>query len=284
MIAITGASGHLGRLVIDQLLKQVAADQVAALARTPAKVADLAARGVQVRAADYNRPETLLPALTGVDKLLLISSSEIGQRTAQHRNVIKAAAEAGIELLAYTSILHADTSPLGLASEHRETEAQIKASGIPSVILRNGWYIENHTAGIPAALEHGVILGSAADGRFAAAARADYAAAAVAALLGEDQAGKVYELAGDTGYTLSELAETVSRESGKEVGYQDLPQGDYRAALISAGFPEPFADLLADSDVGASKGGLYDDARQLSQLTGQATTPLSALVKAALQN
>ncbi len=284
MIAITGASGHLGRLVIDQLLKQVAADQVAALARTPAKVADLAARGVQVRAADYNRPETLLPALTGVDKLLLISSSEIGQRTAQHRNVIKAAAEAGIELLAYTSILHADTSPLGLASEHRETEAQIKASGIPSAILRNGWYIENHTAGIPAALEHGVILGSAADGRFAAAARADYAAAAVAALLGEDQAGKVYELAGDTGYTLSELAETVSRESGKEVGYQDLPQGDYRAALISAGFPEPFADLLADSDVGASKGGLYDDARQLSQLTGQATTPLSALVKAALQN
>ncbi|MEJ2453946.1 MAG: SDR family oxidoreductase [Candidatus Thiodiazotropha sp.] len=282
MIAITGASGHLGRLVIEQLLQKVAADQLLALARTPAKVSDLSARGVQVREADYNRPETLLPALAGVDKLLLISSSEIGQRAAQHRNVIEAAVAADVGLLAYTSILHADTSPLGLATEHRETEAEIKASGIPSVILRNGWYIENHTAGIPAALEHGVILGSAGDGRFASAARADYAAAAVAALLDEDQAGKVYELAGDTAYTLSELAAAVSRESGHQIGYQDLPQADYKAALVSAGFPEPLADLLADSDAGGSKGGLFDDGRQLSQLIGHATTPVSTLVKAAL--
>ncbi len=282
MLAITGASGHLGRLVIEQLLQKVAADQLLALARTPAKVSDLSARGIQVREADYNRPETLLPALAGVDKLLLISSSEVGQRAAQHHNVIEAAVAADIGLLAYTSILHADTSPLGLAAEHRETEAEIRASGIPSVILRNGWYIENHTAGIPAALEYGVILGSAGDGRFASAARADYAAAAVAALLDEDQAGKVYELAGDTAYTLTELATTVSRESGRQIGYQDLPQADYKAALLSAGFPEPIADLLADSDAGASKGGLFDDGRQLSQLIGHATTPLSTRVKAVL--
>jgi len=284
MIAITGASGQLGRLAIEQLLEKIPAQQVLALVRDPAKVADLSLRGVQVRTADYNRPETLAPALEGVDKLLLISSSEIGRRVAQHRNVIEAAKQAGVGLLAYTSILHADTSPLSLAAEHRETETLIKASGLSWVILRNGWYTENHIDGIPAILQHGVVLGSAGDGRFATAARADYAAAAVAVLLGEQQEGKVYELAGDTAYTLTELAEEVGRQSGKKITYQNLPQADFKAALVSAGFPAPFADLLADSDTGAAKGGLFDDSHQLSRLIGHTTTRLADLVKNAVQS
>jgi NAD(P)H dehydrogenase (quinone) len=282
MIAITGASGHLGRLVIEQLLEKVPAGQIRALARDPAKVTELESQGIQVRRADYNLPETLAPALEGADRLLLISSSELGQRAPQHRNVIEAAKLAKIGLLAYTSILHADTSPLGLAAEHRQTEAMIQQSGIPSVILRNGWYTENHTAGIPAALQHGAILGSAGDGRFSTAARADYAAAAVAALTRENQADKVYELAGDIAYTLAELAAEVGRQSGKAVVYQNLPQTSFRAALVSAGFPEPVAELLADSDVGASQGGLFDDSHQLSLLIGRPTTPLAASVKAVL--
>jgi NAD(P)H dehydrogenase (quinone) len=283
MIAITGASGQLGHLVIEQLLEKVSPNEVLALVRDPAKVADLSAQGVQVRKADYNQPETLASALEGVDKLLLISSSEVGQRVPQHRNVIEAAVAAKVGLLAYTSILHADTSPLGLAAEHRETESLIKSAGLPWVILRNGWYSENYTAGIPAALQHGVILGSADDGRIASAARADYAAAAVAVLLGEDQAGRIYELAGDSAYTLAELAAEVSRQSGQEIAYQNLPQEDYKAALVSVGLPEPIADLLADSDVGASQGGLFDDGLQLSQLIGRATTPMAVSVESAMQ-
>ncbi len=282
MIGVTGASGQLGRLVIEELLGDVPADQVVALVRDPAKVSDLAARGVQVRAADYNRPETLDAALAGLDKLLLISSSEVGQRAPQHRNVIDAAKQAGVKLLAYTSILHADSSPLGLAAEHQQTEAAIKASGLPAVILRNSWYSENYLAAVPVALEHGVVLGSAGDGRIASAPRADYAAAAAAVLLADNQAGKIYELAGDTSYTLNELAAMIAEHSGKPVQYQNLPEEAYKGALMEAGFPEPFAALLADSDVGASKGGLFDDSHQLSQLIGRSTVPMSDSVKAVI--
>ncbi len=284
MIGVTGASGQLGRLVIGALLEKVPADQVVALVRDPAKVSDLAAKGVQVRETDYNRPETLAAALAGVEKLLLISSSEVGQRVVQHRNVIDAAKQVGVKLLAYTSILHADTSPLGLAVEHRETEAAITASGIPAVLLRNSWYSENYLAAVPVALEHGLVLGSAGDGRIASAPRADYAAAAAAVLLGDSQAGKVYELAGDTSYTLTELASMIAEISGKAVIYTNLPQEEYKGTLVDAGFPEPFAALLADSDVGASNGGLFDDSRQLSQLIGRPTVPMRELVKAAVVN
>lgn len=282
MIGVTGASGQLGRLVIEELLGDIPADQVVALVRDPAKVSDLATRGVRVRAADYNRPETLDAALAGLDKLLLISSSEVGQRAPQHRNVIDAAKRAGIKLLAYTSILHADSSPLGLAAEHQQTEAAIKASGLPAVILRNSWYSENYLAAVPVALEHGVVLGSAGDGRIASAPRADYAAAAAAVLLADNQAGRIYELAGDTSYTLSELAAMIAEHTGKPVQYQNLPEEAYKGALMEAGFPEPFAALLADSDVGASKGGLFDDSHQLSQLIGRSTVPMTDSVKAVI--
>lgn len=283
MIAVTGASGQLGRLVIEGLLKKVPAAEVVAVVRNPDRVKDLAALGVQVRQADYDRPDTLEKAFQGADKLLLISSSEVGRRVPQHRAVIEAAKRAGVKLIAYTSILRADTSPLPLAAEHKETEALLHASGVPFVLLRNGWYTENYLASVPVALQHGVVLGSAGDGRIASAARANYAEAAVAVLTRDDQAGRVYELAGDESYTLAELAAEIARQSGKAVAYQNLPDADFKAALVNAGLPQGFAALLAESDVGASKGGLFDDGHQLSQLIGHPTTPLATLVKAAMQ-
>ncbi|MDR3045983.1 MAG: SDR family oxidoreductase [Desulfovibrio sp.] len=283
MIAVTGASGQLGRLVMEGLLARVPAENIVAAVRNPSKVADLSARGVTVRVADYARPETLDAAFAGVDRLLLISSSEVGVRVPQHRNVIEAAKRAGVGLVVYTSILHADTTPLGLGAEHRETEALLRASGLPHVLLRNGWYTENYLASLPAALQHGAFMGSAGDGRIASAARADYAAAAVAVLTGEGQAGKVYELAGDTSYILAELAAEVSRRTGRQIGYTNLPQAEYRAMLVNVGLPEPIADLLADSDAGAARGGLFDDGHQLSTLIGRPTTPLAVLVETVLK-
>ncbi|MBS0357296.1 MAG: SDR family oxidoreductase [Proteobacteria bacterium] len=283
MIVVTGASGQLGRLVIENLLQTVPAGEIVAAVRTPAKVADLAARGVQVREADYNRPETLDSAFAGADKLLLISSSEVGSRLPQHRAVIDAAKRAKVGLIAYTSLLHADSSPLPLAVEHKATEQLIAEAGLPAVILRNGWYTENYLASIPPALQYGVVLGSAGEGRIASAARADYAAAAAAVLTRDGQAGKVYELAGDESYTLAELAAEIARQFGKAVAYQNLPEADFKAALLGAGLPEGLAALLAESDIGASKGGLFDDSHQLSQLIGRPTAGLASLVKAALQ-
>lgn len=279
-IAITGASGQLGRLVIAQL-KAVAPNQtVYALARSPAKAADL---GVPVRAADYAQPATLVAALAGVDTLLLISSSEIGQRAAQHRNAIEAAVQAGVRRIVYTSLLHADRSELSLAQEHRETEAMLKDSGIAHTVLRNGWYTENYTGSIAGALAGGAFIGSAGAGKIASAARADYAAAAVAVLTSEGHDGKTYELAGDTAYTLAELAAELSRQAGRDIPYRDLAQADYAAALASFGVPAGFAEAIAGWDVAASRGALFDDGRQLSQLIGRATTPLSASVAQALR-
>ncbi len=283
MIVITGATGQLGRLVIAELLNTVAPAQIVAAVRHPDKAGDLAALGVALRVADYTQPATLDSAFAGADKLLLISSSEVGQRFVQHRNVIDAAKRAKVGLVAYTSLLHADSSPLGLAVEHRQTEALLRDSGLPHVLLRNGWYTENYLASVPPALQHGVFIGSAGDGQIASAARADYAAAAAAVLTRADQAGKVYELAGDDVYTLSKLAAEVTRQAGKTVVYQNLPQADFKAALIGAGLPEPIADLLADSDAGAAQGGLFDDGHQLSRLIGRPTTLLATLVKAALR-
>ncbi len=285
MYVITGATGQLGRLVIEKLLASVPAGQIIAAVRSPEKAADLAALGVQVRQADYSQASTLDSAFKGAEKILLISSSEVGQRTAQHQAVIDAAKRANVKLLAYTSVLNADTSLLGLAEEHRQTEAALQKSGVPFVLLRNGWYTENYAAGIPAALEHGAVFGSAADGRISSAARADYADAAVAVLTSaEDQAGRVYELAGDDSYTLSDFAAEISKQTGKTVPYKDLPQADFQAALVQAGLPGFVADLLSDSDAAAAKGALFDERRQLSALIGRPTTPLAITVAETLKN
>jgi NAD(P)H dehydrogenase (quinone) len=282
MIVITGATGQLGRLVIQELLKTAPASDIVAAVRSPEKAADLAALGVQVRHADYTLPATLATAFEGASRLLLISSSEVGQRLPQHRAVIDAAKQAKVPLLAYTSILHADRSPLGLAMEHQATEALLRESGLPFVLLRNGWYTENYTGNVATAIAHGAVLGSARDGRIASAARADYAAAAAAVLVRDDQAGLIHELAGDEAFTLQQLAAEISRQSGKPVVYQDMPQAAYAAALESVGLPSGFAQLLADSDAGAAQGALFDDGHRLSQLIGRPTTPLADSVAAAL--
>lgn len=279
-IAITGASGQLGHLVITRLLGKVPASDIVALARTPAKAADL---GVAVRAADYTRPETLEPALDGIGTLLLISGSEVGQRAAQHANVIAAAKKAGVRQIVYTSLLHADTSVLNLAEEHRQTEAMLEASGIPHTLLRNGWYTENYTGSVAAALANGAFYGSAGEGRIASAPRADYAEAAAVVLASSGHAGKVYELAGDDAYTLADLAAEISRQTGRSIPYVDLPESEYAAALKGAGLPEGLAAAIASWDVGASQGGLFDDEHQLSSLLGRPTTPLSAVVAQALK-
>lgn len=276
--AVTGATGQLGRLVIEALKTQAGAGAVAALARTPGKAADL---GVETREADYDRPETLAPALAGVGTLLLISGSEIGRRTAQHQAVIDAAKAAGVGRIVYTSLLRAPTSPLSLADEHRATEAALAASGVPHTILRNGWYLENHTAGVSAALELGALYGAAGEGRFSSAARADYAAAAVAAMTDPGHAGAVHELAGDMPFTLAEFAAELSRQTGREIPFVNLPEADYAKALAGAGLPEGFAAALASFDTAAAQGALEADDRTLSRLIGRPTTTLAEAIRAA---
>lgn len=275
MIAITGATGQLGQHVIENLLKTVPASQIVAIVRNPAKAAALSQQGITVRQADYTDEAAFTTALQGIDKLLLISSSEVGQRTPQHRNVINAAQAAHVKFIAYTSLLHADTSPLGLANEHVATEKMLADSGLDFALLRNGWYSENYLASAPAALEHGVFIGAAGDGKIAAATRADYAAAAARIISEEGHAGKIYELAGDKGWTLSQLAAELAQQSGKKVVYQNLSEADFAAALKGFGLPAGLADMLADSDIGASKGGLFDDSHTLSTLIGRPTTSLA---------
>ncbi|MFV0265273.1 MAG: SDR family oxidoreductase [Kluyvera sp.] len=282
MIAITGATGQLGQHVFANLLNTTAAHQLVAVVRNPAKADALSQKGVVVRQADYGDEAALTRALQGVDKLLIISSSEVGQRAPQHRNIINAAKAAGVKFIAYTSLLHADTSPLGLADEHIATEKMLADSGIPYALLRNGWYTENYLASVPPALEHGVFIGAAGEGKIASATRADYAAAAARVITEEGHAGKVYELAGDHGWTLSELAAELTKQSGKNVVYQNLSQADFAAALKSVGLPDGLAEMLADSDVGASKGGLFDDSHTLSKLIGRPSTSLADSVKGIL--
>ncbi|MFT2011085.1 SDR family oxidoreductase [Pontibacter sp. 13R65] len=279
-IAITGATGQLGRLVVEKLKEKVSSESIVALVRTLQKAKDLV---IETREADYTKPEMLGAALKGIHTLLLISSSEVGQRAAQHKNVIKAAKTAGVNWIVYTSLLHADTSSLSLADEHRATEAMLQDAGIPFTILRNGWYTENYTGSIPGAIAGGTFIGSAGIGKISSASREDFAEAAVAVLTSQGHEGKVYELAGDEAYTLSDLAAEVSRQTGKDIPYKNLPEAEYAGALASFGLPESLAKAIAGWDVAASKGALFDDSRQLSKLIGRPTTPLSETVAEALQ-
>jgi NAD(P)H dehydrogenase (quinone) len=278
-VAVTGATGQLGRIVISKLRAKVPTQSIVALARSPHKAADL---GVEVRPGDYGRPDELAASLAGVHTLLLISSSEVGQRTAQHRNAVEAARKAGVHRIVYTSLLRADTSPLSLAPEHVETEAMVRASGIPFTFLRNGWYMENHTQSAKAAVAAGALIGSAGDGRIAGALREDYAEAAVAVLTGAGHEGRTYELAGDEPYTLADLAREISARAGKEIPYRDLAPAEYARILEAAGLPGWLAAALSAWDADAARGALDDQGRGLSKLIGRPTSPLSVAVQRAL--
>jgi len=276
-IAITGATGQLGRLAIAALKSRGAAP--VALARDPAKAADL---GTEARAFDYKSTATLAPALAGVKTLVLISSNDVDDRVGQHRSVIAAAKGAGVGRILYTSILRADSSPMLLAADHKATEEAIRDSGLAFTFLRNGWYTENHTGTLRGAIAAGALIGAAGQGRFSSAARADYAEAVAVAALDDAHAGKAHELAGDSAHTYADLAAEVSRQTGKTIPYNDLPPETYAGILQSFGVPAGFAHVLADSDVQAGKGALYDDSRTLSRLIGRPTTPMAATVAAAL--
>jgi NAD(P)H dehydrogenase (quinone) len=283
-IVVTGATGQLGRLVVESLLDRgVPAAEIVAAGRSTDKIADLADRGVRVRRIDFTDPATLAEAFAGADRVLLVSSSEVGRRAEQHRNAIDAAREAGVTLLAYTSIAQAETTTMLLAAEHQATETYLRESGVPFTLLRNGWYLENYTAQLPVAREHGAILGSAGEGRVSAATRADYAAAAAAVLTGEGHEGKAYELGGDHSFTLPELAAEITRQTGTEVAYRDLPVEEYTQVLVGAGLPEQAAAVFADSDRGIARGELLVESGDLSRLAGRPTTSLADGLAAALR-
>jgi NAD(P)H dehydrogenase (quinone) len=270
-IAITGATGQLGRIVVQKLKAKGENKNIVAIVRSKQKAEDL---GIEAREADYDKPELLDIALSNIDTLVLISSSEVGKRAIQHKNVINAAKKAGVKHIVYTSLLHADRSSLGLAGEHIETEEALKNAGIPYTILRNGWYTENYENAITSAQAMGAFFGSAGRGKISAAPRADYAEAIVSVVTSEGHIGKTYELGGDDAFTLKQLAEEVSRQTGKELPYTDLPSEEYRDLLLKAGLPEPIAHMLVGIDVSISMGDLYDSSHQLSKLIGHPTTPL----------
>jgi NAD(P)H dehydrogenase (quinone) len=282
MIAVTGANGNLGQLVIEGLLKQLPGNQIVAAVRKPEKASNFVTKGVHVREADYSRTETLSTALQGVKRVLLISVDEVSKRFSLHKAVIDAAKEAGVELFVYTSLLRADSSQIFLAREHKQTEDYIRTSGLPFVILRNGWYLENHTSSLRNAIEQGALIGSSNDGRFASASREDYAAAAVAVLTRPVSANKTYELAGDQSFSMSELATEVSRQIGRDIPYKNLSGKDYTAILLGLGLPQPIVDVIIDADRNAILGDLNSTSRDLSELEGRPTTTLSAAVRSAL--
>lgn len=280
---VTGATGHLGGLTIDALLARgVAAADISALVRDRSKGEALAERGIDLRVGSYDDPASLAAAMAGIDRVLLVSGSVIGDRVAQHRNVVQAAAGAGVSLLAYTSMLRADTSTMALMTEHRETEEVLASSELPTVVLRNGWYMENYTDQLPVQLEHGSLLGAAGDGRVSAATRADFAAAAAAVLVEDGHAGEVYELGGDEAFALADYAAELTAQSGTEIAYVDLPTADYAQALAEAGVDPGFAQALASSDEGLKAGELFTDSTDLSRLIGRPTTSLAEALAAAL--
>ncbi|MFF9407280.1 SDR family oxidoreductase [Streptomyces anandii] len=281
-IVVTGATGHLGRHVVEQLLEKVPADQVTALVRSPEKAAGLAARGVRVAVADYNAPETFDGLFSAGDKVLLVSGNEFDKgRVGQHRVVIDAAKAAGVALLAYTSA--PGSLKAALADDHRGTEEALLSSGVPYVLLRNGWYHENYTESLAPVLEHGAVVQAAGEGRVSSAARADYAAAAVAVLTGEGHEGRTYELGGDEAWSFAEFAAEVGRQSGREIVYRPVSVEEFQGILTGAGLPAPFAAVLAGVDASIEKGELVVDGGDLSRLTGRPTTPLAEAIAAALK-
>ena len=281
-IAITGATGQLGSIVIEKLLLQTETNNIVALVRNPANATHLTAQNIEVREFDYDRPETLVPALSGIDKLLLISANEVGRRTPQHKAVIDAAKVAGVPYLAYTSLLRADTSPLGLAQEHRETEKLIQDSGLRYTFLRNNWYSENYLAGVAHTIEIGTLFGAAQDGRISSASRIDYAEAAAKVLTSTGHDNQIYELAGSQSFSLSELATLIGQAASKTINYQNLSAEEYTQGLTQAGLPAGLVEVIVDADIQTIQGAMYSDSQDLEQLIGRKTTNIQDAIKAAL--
>ncbi|MES9520707.1 SDR family oxidoreductase [Streptomyces capoamus] len=285
-IVVTGATGQLGRLTVEALLRRgIPAADIIATGRDIAGIKDLADRGITVRRADFADTDGLAEAFAGADRLLLISASvPVGERVANHRRVIDAAASAGVSLVAYTSTTHADTATTVIGATHGETEAYLRDRKIPSVLLRNGWYLENYTSQLPQILQNGAVVGAAGEGRISAASRADYAEAAAVVLTAEGHTGAVYELGGDESFTLTELAAAISAAAGKQVTYADLPVADFAQVLTAAGLPAELAEVLADADRGMNRGEMYTDSGDLRRLIGRPPVTLAEALAAALHH
>lgn len=280
--AVTGATGPFGHHVVENLLDRgIAPRDIVAIVRTPGKAADLAARGVDVRAGDYSQPESLPSALAGVDTLLLVSSSEVGQRFPQHRAVVDAAKAAGVARIVYTSILHADSTENVLAPEHKATEELIVGSGLPYAFLRNSWYLENYTGRLAEYLGRGVIADAAGDGRVSAATRSDFADAAASVVLDPTAVGLVFELGG-TPFTMDELAAEVSAATGTEVVHQNLAPAELIAALQGAGLDDGTAGFVAALDEAIARGDLDTDSDDLARLLDRPVTSLRDAVRVAV--
>jgi NAD(P)H dehydrogenase (quinone) len=282
-IVVTGATGNLGRHVVEQLLEKVPAEQITAVVRDEARAADLAARGVRLAVADYNAPETFDGLFSAGDKVLLISGNEFDKgRVGQHKVVIDAAKAAGVALLAYTSAPGSLTA--ALADDHKGTEAALLESGVPYTLLRNGWYNENYTEQLAPVLQTGAVTQAAGEGRVASAARADYAAAAVAVLTGEGHENATYELSGDTAWSFAEYAAELSGQTGREIVYNAVSVDDFVGILTThAGLPAPFAAILGGVDASIAKGELAGTSGDLSRLTGRPTTPIADSIALALK-
>lgn len=278
-IAITGATGQLGHYVIQALLTKTDAQNIVALVRDLNKAQHLKAQGVELRHFDYDQTETLAPALEGIDKLLLISANEIGRRTPQHQVVIQAAQQSKVPYIAYTSLLNADASTLGLSQEHRETEALIKNSGLTYTFLRNNWYTENYLAGLSHAIESGTLNGAANDGKISSASRIDYAEAAATVLVSDTHENRIYELAGSTAFTLQDLADAISEVSGQAVQYKNLTSEQYHQGLVQAGLPTGLVDVIVDADVKTQTGAMFSDSKDLEKLIGRKTTSIQEEIK-----
>nr|WSZ97778.1 SDR family oxidoreductase [Streptomyces sp. NBC_00857] len=283
-IVVTGATGQLGRLVIESLpATGVPADGIAAVVRNEEKAAALAARGVELRVADYDRPETLATAFRAGDRVLLVSGSEVGRRVPQHTAVIDAAKAAGVAQLAYTGVLGGPEADFQLAAEHKVTEQLILDSGLPYTFLRNGWYTENYTESLAPVLEHGTVVANAGEGLVASATRADYAAAAAAALTGEGHLNTAYELSGDTAWSFTEYAAELSRQTGRTITYSDVTPEARLEILTGAGLPAPLAEIFVDVDNAIGRGLLARTTGDLARLLGRPTTPLAHSVAEALK-
>jgi len=283
-IAITGATGQLGHLVIQALIQQTDASNIVALVRNKNKAEKLKTLGIELRQFNYDQKETLAPALEGIDKLLLISANEIGRRTPQHKAVIEAAQQSHVPYIAYTSLLGAAHNPLGLAQEHRETEQLILNSGLKYTLLRNNWYNENYLANVTPAIEHGALYGAAQQGKISSASREDYAEAAAKVLVSNDHENKTYELAGSSSFTLTDLASFISEASGQTIPYQNISPEDYTAALIKAGLPKDLVEVIVDADIHTANGAMFSDRTDLEHLLGRKTTPIQKQLRVLLKN
>jgi NAD(P)H dehydrogenase (quinone) len=282
-IVVTGATGHLGRLIVESLLRDgTPAGDIVAAGRAVEKLDDLAARGVRVARIDYTDPASLAAAFEGADTVMLVSGSEVGKRFEQHSAVIDAAKAAGVSRIVYTSAPGATTSALLLAPEHKATEEYLHASGLPFTILRNGWYHENYTQAAQRAAESGTLAASVGDGRVASASRADFADAAAAVLVGDSHEGRTYELSGDVAWSHEELAAVISDLTGTTVTYVSLSPEEHLQALVSAGLDEGTAGFVVGLDGNIRDGLLAGTSGELAALIGRPTTPIRDTLAEAL--